>query len=233
MSIAVHDVEKKFGEQRALKGVSLRLEKGEVVGLLGPNGAGKSTLMRLVTGHLPPTSGRIKVCGFDVMDQPLETKRRVGYLPERNPLHEEMYVREYLRFVAGVHGVANKNERVDAVIDEVGLTPEVHKQIGQLSKGYRQRVGLAQALVHDPEVLILDEPTSGLNPNQLVDIRALIRRLGKDRTVILSTHIMQEVEAMCDRVVLIRLGEIVADAPLSEFVAADGGLEAQFKALTA
>lgn len=233
MSIAVHDVEKKFGEQRALKGVSLRLEKGEVVGLLGPNGAGKSTLMRLVTGYLPPTSGRIKVCGFDVMDQPLETKRRVGYLPERNPLHEEMYVREYLRFVAGVHGVANKNERVDAVIDEVGLTPEVHKQIGQLSKGYRQRVGLAQALVHDPEVLILDEPTSGLDPNQLVDIRALIRRLGKDRTVILSTHIMQEVEAMCDRVVLIRLGEIVADAPLSEFVAADGGLEAQFKALTA
>lgn len=233
MSIAVHDVEKKFGEQRALKGVSLRLEKGEVVGLLGPNGAGKSTLMRLVTGYLPPTSGRIKVCGFDVMDQPLETKRRVGYLPERNPLHEEMYVREYLRFVAGVHGVANKNERVDAVIDEVGLTPEVHKQIGQLSKGYRQRVGLAQALVHDPEVLILDEPTSGLDPNQLVDIRALIRRLGQDRTVILSTHIMQEVEAMCDRVVLIRLGEIVADAPLSEFVAADGGLEAQFKALTA
>ena len=233
MSIAVHDVEKKFGEQRALKGVSLRLEKGEVVGLLGPNGAGKSTLMRLVTGYLPPTSGRIKVCGFDVMDEPLETKRRVGYLPERNPLHEEMYVREYLRFVAGVHGVANKNERVDAVIDEVGLTPEVHKQIGQLSKGYRQRVGLAQALVHDPEVLILDEPTSGLDPNQLVDIRALIRRLGQDRTVILSTHIMQEVEAMCDRVVLIRLGEIVADAPLSEFVAADGGLEAQFKALTA
>ena len=233
MSIAVHDVEKKFGEQRALKGVSLRLEKGEVVGLLGPNGAGKSTLMRLVTGYLPPTSGRIKMCGFDVMDEPLETKRRVGYLPERNPLHEEMYVREYLRFVAGVHGVANKNERVDAVIDEVGLTPEVHKQIGQLSKGYRQRVGLAQALVHDPEVLILDEPTSGLDPNQLVDIRALIRRLGQDRTVILSTHIMQEVEAMCDRVVLIRLGEIVADAPLSEFVAADGGLEAQFKALTA
>lgn len=233
MSIAVHDVEKKFGEQRALRGVSLRLEKGEVVGLLGPNGAGKSTLMRLVTGYLPPTSGRIEVCGFDVMDQPLETKRRVGYLPERNPLHEEMYVREYLRFVAGVHGVANKNERVDAVIDEVGLTPEVHKQIGQLSKGYRQRVGLAQALVHDPEVLILDEPTSGLDPNQLVDIRALIRRLGQDRTVILSTHIMQEVEAMCDRVVLIRLGEIVADAPLSEFVAAEGGLEAQFKALTA
>ena len=233
MSIAVHEVEKRFGEQLALKGVTLRLEKGEVVGLLGPNGAGKSTLMRLVTGYLPPTSGRIEVCGIDVMDQPLETKRRIGYLPEHNPLHEEMYVREYLKFVAGVHGVANRTERVDSVLAEVGLMPEVHKQIGQLSKGYRQRVGLAQALIHDPEVLILDEPTSGLDPNQLVDIRALIRRLGQDRTVILSTHIMQEVEAMCDRVVLIRLGEIVADAPLAEFVAADGGLEAQFKALTA
>lgn len=233
MSIAVHDVEKRFGEQRALKGVTLRLEKGEVVGLLGPNGAGKSTLMRLVTGYLPPTSGRIEVCGFDVMEEPLETKRRVGYLPEHNPLHEEMYVREYLRFVAGVHGVANRNERVDAVLAEVGLTPEVHKQIGQLSKGYRQRVGLAQALIHDPEVLILDEPTSGLDPNQLVDIRTLIRRLGQDRTVILSTHIMQEVEAMCDRVVLIRLGEIVADASLQSMLKAEGGLEAQFKALTA
>ena len=233
MSIAVHDVEKRFGEQRALKGVTLRLEKGEVVGLLGPNGAGKSTLMRLVTGYLPPTSGRIEVCGFDVMNEPLETKRRVGYLPEHNPLHEEMYVREYLRFVAGVHGVANRNERVDAVLAEVGLTPEVHKQIGQLSKGYRQRVGLAQALIHDPEVLILDEPTSGLDPNQLVDIRTLIRRLGQDRTVILSTHIMQEVEAMCDRVVLIRLGEIVADASLQSMLKAEGGLEAQFKALTA
>jgi ABC-2 type transport system ATP-binding protein len=233
MSIAVHAVEKRFGDQRALKGVTLRLEKGEVVGLLGPNGAGKSTLMRLVTGYLPPTSGRIEVCGFDVMDEPLETKRRVGYLPEHNPLHEDMYVREYLRFVAGVQGVANRNERVDAVIAEVGLTPEVHKQIGQLSKGYRQRVGLAQALIHDPEVLILDEPTSGLDPNQLVDVRALIRTLGRDRTVILSTHIMQEVEAMCDRVVLIRSGEIVADASLKSMLNAEGGLEAQFKALTA
>jgi ABC-2 type transport system ATP-binding protein len=233
MSIAVHADEKRFGDQRALKGVTLRLEKGEVVGLLGPNGAGKSTLMRLVTGYLPPTSGRIEVCGFDVMDEPLETKRRVGYLPEHNPLHEDMYVREYLRFVAGVQGVANRNERVDAVIAEVGLTPEVHKQIGQLSKGYRQRVGLAQALIHDPEVLILDEPTSGLDPNQLVDVRALIRTLGRDRTVILSTHIMQEVEAMCDRVVLIRSGEIVADASLKSMLNAEGGLEAQFKALTA
>ena len=230
MSIVVHEVEKRFGEQRALKGVTLRLEKGEVVGLLGPNGAGKSTLMRLVTGYLPPTSGRIEVYGFDVMDEPLETKRRVGYLPEHNPLHEEMYVREYLRFVAGVHGVANRNVRVDDVLAEVGLTPEVHKQIGQLSKGYRQRVGLAQALIHDPEVLILDEPTSGLDPNQLVDIRALIRRLGQDRTVILSTHIMQEVEAMCDRVIMIKQGRIVEDAPLEDLIA-KGGLEEAFNAL--
>ena len=233
MSIVVDNVSKVFGSQRALNGVSLTLERGEVVGLLGPNGAGKSTLMRLVTGFLPPTEGRIEVCGFDVMEAPLETKRRVGYLPERNPVHEDMYVREYLQFVAGVHGVKGKAQRVASVIEEVGLTPEVHKQIGQLSKGYRQRVGLAQALIHDPEVLILDEPTSGLDPNQLVDIRALIRRLGQDRTVILSTHIMQEVEAMCDRVVLIRLGNIVADAPLADFVKAEGGLEAQFKALTA
>ncbi len=233
MSILVESVDKTFGTQRALSGVSLRCERGEVVGLLGPNGAGKSTLMRLITGYLPATSGRVEVCGFDVSDAPLETKRRVGYLPERNPVHEDMYVREYLRFVAGVHGVANRSVRVEEVIAEVGLVPEVHKRIGELSKGYRQRVGLAQALIHNPEVLILDEPTSGLDPNQLVDIRALIRRLGQDRTVILSTHIMQEVEAMCDRVVLIRLGEIVADAPLQEFVNAEGGLEAQFKALTA
>lgn len=233
MSILVESVEKTFGTQRALSGVSLRCERGEVVGLLGPNGAGKSTLMRLITGYLPATSGRVEVCGFDVSDAPLETKRRVGYLPERNPVHEDMYVKEYLRFVAGVHGVTNRLERVEEVIDEVGLVPEVHKRIGELSKGYRQRVGLAQALIHNPDVLILDEPTSGLDPNQLVDIRSLIRRLGQDRTVILSTHIMQEVEAMCDRVVLIRLGEIVADAPLQEFVSAEGGLEAQFKALTA
>ena len=233
MSILVESVEKTFGTQRALKGVSLRCDRGEVVGLLGPNGAGKSTLMRLITGYVPATSGRVEVCGFDISDAPLETKRRVGYLPERNPVHEDMYVKEYLRFVAGVHGVINRSERVEEVIAEVGLGPEVHKRIGELSKGYRQRVGLAQALIHNPEVLILDEPTSGLDPNQLVDIRSLIRKLGQDRTVILSTHIMQEVEAMCDRVVLIRLGEIVADAPLQEFVSAEGGLEAQFKALTA
>jgi ABC-2 type transport system ATP-binding protein len=233
MSIWVDNVQKRFGTQRALNGVQLRIGKGEVVGLLGPNGAGKPTLMRLVTGYLPPTEGRVEVCGFDVAEAPLEAKKRVGYLPEHNPLHEEMYVQEYLLFVAGLHQVAARKARVAEVIREVGLIPEQHKTIGQLSKGYRQRVGLAQALLHDPEVLILDEPTSGLDPNQLVDIRALIRNLGKDRTVVLSTHIMQEVEAMCDRVVLIRLGEIVADAPLADMVNAPGGLEAQFKSLTA
>lgn len=233
MSIVIQNVSKEFGNQRALGGVTLTLNRGEVVGLLGPNGAGKSTLMRIIAGYLPPTSGHVEVCGFDVMDAPLEAKRQVGYLPERNPVYEDMYVREYLQFVAGIHRLKSAKERVSEVILEVGLSPEVHKQIGQLSKGYRQRVGLAQALIHDPEVLILDEPTSGLDPNQLVDIRALIRRLGQERTVILSTHIMQEVEAMCDRVVLIRLGDIVADAPLSKLVASEGGLEAQFKALTA
>jgi len=232
MSIVVHHVEKVYGSQRALRGVDLEMHTGEVVGLLGPNGAGKSTLMRLITGYLPATSGRVEVCGFDVADHPLETKRRVGYLPEHNPLYDDMYVRESLRFVAGLHRLDDRQGRVERVLNEVGLLPEVHKKVGQLSKGYRQRVGLAQALIHDPEVLILDEPTSGLDPNQLVDIRALIRRLGQDRLVVLSTHVMQEVEAMCDRVVLIRKGEIVADAPLAELASAEGGLEGQFKTLT-
>lgn len=232
MSIVVHHVEKVYGAQRALRGVDLEMRTGEVVGLLGPNGAGKSTLMRLITGYLPATSGRVEVCGFDVADHPLETKQRVGYLPEHNPLYDDMYVRESLLFVAGLHRLKDRKARVERVLNEVGLLPEVHKKVGQLSKGYRQRVGLAQALIHDPEVLILDEPTSGLDPNQLVDIRALIRRLGQDRLVVLSTHIMQEVEAMCDRVVLIRKGEIVADAPLAELASAEGGLEGQFKTLT-
>jgi ABC-2 type transport system ATP-binding protein len=232
MSIVVRQVEKVYGSQRALRGVDLEMHTGEVVGLLGPNGAGKSTLMRLITGYLPATSGRVEVCGFDVADHPLETKRRVGYLPEHNPLYDDMYVRESLRFVAGLHRLDDRQGRVERVLNEVGLLPEVHKKVGQLSKGYRQRVGLAQALIHDPEVLILDEPTSGLDPNQLVDIRALIRRLGQDRLVVLSTHVMQEVEAMCDRVVLIRKGEIVADAPLAELASAEGGLEGQFKSLT-
>ena len=232
MSIAVSEVTKNFSGQLALNNVSLKIPSGQVLGLLGPNGAGKSTLMRLICGYLPPNSGILEVCGFNVDEEPLETKSRLGYLPESNPLPEEMYIREYLKFVAGVYSLDNSYEKVEDVIKKVGLSPEVHKKIGQLSKGYRQRVGLAAAIIHEPEVLILDEPTSGLDPNQLVEIRALIRSIGEERTVMLSTHIMQEVEAMCDRVVMIKLGEIVADEKLSKFVNDKGGLEEAFKKLT-
>ena len=232
MGIQIHHVTKQFGAQKALNDLSLEVPDGQVLGLLGPNGAGKSTLMRLITGYLPPTKGTVHVAGFDVQDAPEETRRRVGYLPEHTPLHPEMYVTEYLRFVAGMHRIERPAERVEEVIAEVGLTPERHKEIGQLSKGYRQRVGLAQAMIHEPEVLILDEPTSGLDPNQLVEVRALIRRIGAQRTVILSTHVMQEVEAMCDRVVLIKQGQIVGDGPTSEFASQPGGLELAFKPLT-
>ncbi len=232
MKLHAEGLVKKYGQRKVVNGVSFEVRQGEVVGLLGPNGAGKSTLMRLVTGYLPPSAGAVKVCGFDVVDSPLEAKRCVGYLPEHNPLHLEMYVREYLEYVAGTHQLKNIRDQVHRVIQVVGLTPESHKEIGQLSKGYRQRVGLAQALIHDPQVLILDEPTSGLDPNQLTDIRELIRRIGEERTVILSTHVMQEVEAMCDRVVLIRKGEIVADESVKTLVQQAGGLEAAFKALT-
>lgn len=232
MGIQIVNVTKQFGPQKALDNLSLEIPDGQVLGLLGPNGAGKSTLMRLITGYLPATSGRVLVAGFDVQDVPEETRKRVGYLAEHNPLHPEMYVTEYLRFVAGMHHVPQPAERVEEVLVEVGLTPERHKEIGQLSKGYRQRVGIAQALIHKPEVLILDEPTSGLDPNQLVEIRALIRRMGADRTVILSTHVMQEVEAMCDRVVLIKQGKIVGDGPTASFAEQPGGLENAFKTLT-
>jgi ABC-2 type transport system ATP-binding protein len=189
--------------------------------------------MRLITGYLPATEGEVEVAGLSVAREAEKTRALVGYLPEHNPLYLEMYVREYLEFVAGLHRLRDSRKRVEEVIVEVGLSSEAHKQIGQLSKGYRQRVGLAQALIHRPEVLILDEPTSGLDPNQLDEIRALIRNVGRDRTVILSTHIMQEVEAMCDRVVLIRKGRLVADAPTAEFAARPGGLEGAFRALTA
>ena len=231
--ISVQHVSKVFDSQRALDAVTLNIPKGQVLGLLGPNGAGKSTLMRLITGYLPATEGEVQVAGLSVASEAEKTRALVGYLPEHNPLYLEMYVREYLVFVAGLHRLKNVHQRVEEVIAEVGLAPEAHKQISQLSKGYRQRVGLAQALIHRPEVLILDEPTSGLDPNQLDEIRALIRNVGRDRTVILSTHIMQEVEAMCDRVVLIRKGRLVADAPTADFAARPGGLEGAFRALTA
>ena len=232
MSIAARNVTKIFSGQAALNDISLNVKSGQVLGLLGPNGAGKSTLMRLICGYLPPNSGSLEVCGFNVDEEPLETKSRIGYLPESNPLPEEMYIREYLKFVAGVYKLERLEDRVEEVIKKVGLGPEVHKKIGQLSKGFRQRVGLAAAIIHEPDVLILDEPTSGLDPNQLVEIRSLIRSIGKQRTVMLSTHIMQEVKAICDRVVIIKLGEIVADEDLEKFVNDKGGLEEAFKQLT-
>ncbi|MBK9146532.1 MAG: gliding motility-associated ABC transporter ATP-binding subunit GldA [Flavobacteriales bacterium] len=211
MSIAVRNLFKRYGKQEALAGVSFTIGKGEVVGFLGPNGAGKSTMMKILTCFIPPSDGEAEVCGFDTRTKSMEVRRRVGYLPEHNPLYLDLYVREHLDFVAGVHGLKHRASLVTDLIDRVGLGPEQHKRVGQLSKGYRQRVGLAQALIHDPEVLILDEPTSGLDPNQLVDIRALIKDLGREKTVMLSTHIMQEVEAICDRVIIIDKGRIVAD----------------------
>ncbi|MBC9910495.1 gliding motility-associated ABC transporter ATP-binding subunit GldA [Chitinophaga varians] len=216
MSILVSQLSKVYGEQRAVDAISFELKKGEITGFLGPNGAGKSTTMKMITGFLPPTSGQASVCGYDVVSQSLEVRKRVGYLPESNPLYYDMYVKEFLEFVAGVHQLGKAGtERIRKVIDMTGLLPESRKKIGALSNGYKQRVGLAQALLHDPEVLILDEPTTGLDPNQLADIRQLIKNLGTDKTVILSTHIMQEVEALCGRVIIINKGKIVADDQLA------------------
>lgn len=211
MSITATNIVKTYGTQHALNDVSFTIPTGEVVGFLGPNGAGKSTMMKIITCYMQATEGKVEVCGLDVNDKALDVKRLVGYLPEHNPLYPDMYVREYLRFVGGMYGISGVKDRADAMIERVGLTRESHKRIGQLSKGYRQRVGLAAAMIHDPQVLILDEPTSGLDPNQLVDIRALIRSLGAEKTVMLSTHIMQEVEAICNRVLIIDQGNIVAD----------------------
>lgn len=216
MSISIRDVSKLYGEQKALNQVSFEVNTGEVVGFLGPNGAGKSTMMKIISCFIPPSAGSVAVCGHDVMEEPLVVRKKVGYLPEHNPLYLDMYVREFLEFTGGIHKLPKLEQRVDEMIELVGLQREQHKLLGALSKGYRQRVGLAQAMIHDPEVLILDEPTSGLDPNQLVEIRELIRTIGKQKTVMLSTHIMQEVEAICDRVVIINLGEIVADVPTAE-----------------
>lgn len=212
MSIKVSALTKIYDTQKAVDNISFELKKGEIVGFLGPNGAGKSTTMKIITGYLPPTSGTAAVCGFDVLDQPMEVRKRVGYLPEANPLYFEMYVREYMEFTAGIHGLGkNAKKRIEDMVDMTGLGKEAHKKIGALSKGYKQRVGLAQAMLHDPEVLVLDEPTSGLDPNQIVEIRDLIKNLGGSKTVLLSTHIMQEVQAMCNRVIIINNGQIVAD----------------------
>ena len=222
MSIEVKALTKVYGEQRAIDQISFEIPKGQIVGFLGPNGAGKSTTMKILTGYLPQSSGTAKVCGFDVETQSLEVRKRIGYLPESNPLYHDMYVREYLEFSAGMHQIAKEQRkaRIDEMLQLTGLYREEKKKIAALSKGYKQRVGLAQAMLHNPEVLILDEPTSGLDPNQLVEIRELITNIGKEKTVMLSTHIMQEVEAMCNRVIIINRGKIVADDQIQNLQAA-------------
>lgn len=232
MSIIIQNLTKIYGQQKALDNVSLEINKGEIVGLLGPNGAGKSTMMKIITCFIPPTSGDVKVCGEDIFDSPMEVRKKIGYLPEHNPLYLDMYVREFLLFVGGIHNLGKeKKSRVEEMIEITGLTKEVNKKIGALSKGYRQRVGIAQAMIHNPEVLILDEPTSGLDPNQLVEVRGLIKSLGKEKTVLLSTHIMQEVEAVCGRTIIINNGRVVADDD-TKHLAQGNSLENIFRKIT-
>ena len=220
MSIKVKKLSKVYGTQKALIEVSFEINKGEIVGFLGPNGAGKSTLMKILTGYIPQTNGDAKICNLDINENSIETRSRIGYLPEHNPLYLDMYVKEYLEFVANIYNVNHKY--IDEMIKKTGLLKEQHKLIGSLSKGYRQRVGLAQALIHNPEVLILDEPTTGLDPNQLIEIRSLIKEVGREKTVLLSTHIMQEVEAICDRVIIINKGQIVANKTIIELQKSKG-----------
>lgn len=230
MGIIIKELTKTYGIQKALDSVSFSVQNGEVVGLLGPNGAGKSTLMKCITGAIVADSGEIIVDEFSVLKQATETKKKIGFLAENNPLYYEMYAREYLNFVAGIR---NQNKaRTEEVIEKVGLTPESHKKIGQLSKGYKQRVGLAQAILSNPDILILDEPTNGLDPNQILEIRDLIKEIGKSKTVILSTHIMQEVEALCSRVILLNYGKIVSDSPIENFKGQFKNLEDAFHQLT-
>lgn len=220
MSVEAKQITKLYGSQKALNDVSFSIKAGEVVGFLGPNGAGKSTMMKILTCFIPPSSGEARVCGFDIQEESHEVKKRVGYLPETNPLYLDMYIREYLNFIAGIHKLGTKSrQRIEEMIKITGLETEIGKKLRQLSKGYRQRVGLAGALMHDPEVLILDEPTSGLDPNQLEEIRLLIRQIGKEKTVMLSTHIMQEVEAVCNRVIIIDQGIIVTDSSVANISA--------------
>ncbi|HNP24583.1 MAG TPA: gliding motility-associated ABC transporter ATP-binding subunit GldA [Panacibacter sp.] len=218
MSIVVKNLLKVYGTQKAVNNISFSIEKGEIVGFLGPNGAGKSTTMKIITGYLTQDGGSVAVCGLDAGANPVDIKRKTGYLPEANPLYHDMFVKEYLLFVAGVYHIKNSAAAVNEMIGLVGLTPEKHKKIGQLSKGYKQRVGLAAALIHDPEVLILDEPTSGLDPNQIVEIRNVIKEQGKNKTVLFSSHILQEVQAICDRVIIINKGELVADDSLQHLL---------------
>jgi ABC-2 type transport system ATP-binding protein len=222
MSIIVKNVSKQYGPQWALDAVSFEIPKGQIVGFLGPNGAGKSTMMKIITSFIPATKGEVSVNGYDVVSQSMDSRRLIGYLPEHNPLYLEMYVKEYLSFIAGIYRLDKVSSRVNDMIDRVGLGLEAHKRIGALSKGYRQRVGLAQALIHDPAVLILDEPTSGLDPNQLIEIRNLIQNVGQEKTVMFSTHIMQEVEAICSRALIINHGKLIADKSIQDLKQTSG-----------
>jgi ABC-2 type transport system ATP-binding protein len=233
MSISIKNLTKIYGEQKALDNINLEIEQGQIVGLLGPNGAGKSTMMKILTCFIPPTEGEVKVCGYDIFDNPMQVRANIGYLPEQNPLYYDMYVREFLMFIAGIHKIDKKirKQRVEEMIELTGISKEVNKKISMLSKGYKQRIGIAQALIHDPKVLILDEPTTGLDPNQLVEIRELIKRIGQTKTVLLSTHIMQEVEAMCSRVIIINNGKLVADDQ-TQHLAAGESLEQIFHQIT-
>lgn len=230
MSLEVINLTKKFGSQTALHSININIEKNEIIGLLGPNGAGKSTLMKSIVGALKIDEGKILLDGKDISTNQIETKKKIGFLPENNPLYLEMYVKEYLGFVANIHHLSS--EKVDHVIELVGINEEKTKKIGQLSKGYKQRVGLAQAIIHEPELLILDEPTNGLDPNQIVEIRNVIKEIGKEKTILLSTHIMQEVEALCSRVILIHQGNIIQDASIDEFKGRYNNLEEAFASYT-
>lgn len=231
MALKVESLSKTFGKQKALNKINISIEKGEIVGLLGPNGAGKSTLMKTIVGALKVEEGTVALDGFSVEKSPLQAKKKIGFLPENNPLYLEMFVKEYLYFIAQVHGLPK--QRIEEVVAQVGLTPEVNKKIKQLSKGYRQRVGLAQAIIHQPELLILDEPTNGLDPNQIIEIRNVIKEIGKQKTIILSTHIMQEVEALCTRIILINKGEIIQNVPVEVFKGKYESLEQAFAEYTA
>ena len=230
MSLEISNLTKKFGEQTALNNINIEIKKNEIIGLLGPNGAGKSTLMKSVVGVIKIDEGKIIFDGKDITENEVFSKKNIGFLPENNPLYQEMYVKEYLQFVANIHGISN--EKVEEIINLVGVTPEKNKKISQLSKGYKQRVGLAQAILHEPNLLILDEPTNGLDPNQIVEIRNVIKEIGKEKTVILSTHIMQEVEALCSRVILIHNGNIVQDTDIANFKGKFQNLEEAFSNYT-
>jgi ABC-2 type transport system ATP-binding protein len=232
MSIEVSNLTKIYGTQKAVDGISFTINKGEIVGFLGPNGAGKSTTMKILTGYLQQDNGDASICGIDVKSNTIEAKKKIGYLPEANPLYFEMYIKEYLTFIAGVHNINNAQVEIENVIELVGLQLEQKKKVGQLSKGYKQRVGLAAALIHQPEVLILDEPTSGLDPNQIIEIRNVIKSQGKNKTVLFSSHILQEVQAICDRVIIINHGKIVADDLLSNLQKGGKKLEDIFREMT-